>query len=59
MQKCVPTVADPDLQIRGGPSHPDPEIWEGGSLRKIRGELGPPHPSPTDLPLDQMCKWYI
>ena len=24
------SVADPDLQIRGGPGHPDPEIREGG-----------------------------
>ena len=43
----------------GGGSHPDPEIREGGSLRKIRGELDPLHPSPTDLPLTQMCTWYI
>ena len=24
------TVADPDLQIREGPGHPDPEISGGG-----------------------------
>ena len=24
------TVADSDLQIRGGNGHPDPEIWRGG-----------------------------
>ena len=23
-------MVDPDLQIRGGPGHPDPEIREGG-----------------------------
>ena len=24
------SMTDPDLQIRGGPGHPDPEIREGG-----------------------------
>ena len=29
------SVADPDLQIRGGPGHPDPEIREGaGTISK-------------------------
>ena len=28
------TVADPDLQIRGGPDHPDPEIRGEGGLQK-------------------------
>ena len=29
------SMADPDLQIRGGPGHPDPEITgEGRSLKK-------------------------
>ena len=26
------TVADPDLQIRGGPAHPDPEVGGVGSV---------------------------
>ena len=30
----VCTVADPDLQITGGPGHPDPEIRGGGGLQK-------------------------
>ena len=37
------TVADPDLQIRGGGvcNHPDPEITEGGGLpKKFFGPLG-------------------
>ena len=31
------TVADPDLQIREGPGHPDPEIsgGGGGGVKKI------------------------
>ena len=55
------TVADPDLQIRGGGGggHPGPEIRGGTGLpknffwpfrphfgRKMRGEPGPPGPSP-------------
>ena len=28
--KLYKTVADPDLQIRGEPGHPDPEITGGG-----------------------------
>ena len=28
------TAADPDLQIRGGPSHPDPDIRRGPGLQK-------------------------
>ena len=56
-------VADPDLQIREGPGHPDPEIRGGGgqSPQKIfwpfgpqfsptiRGGTRPPPPAP---PLD-------
>ena len=56
-------MADPDLQIREGPGHPDHEIsrWGGGGCPKnffqsfvqqfsvtIRGGAGPP----LDLPLD-------
>ena len=29
------SVADPDLQIRGGGSHPDPEMRCGGEVSKI------------------------
>ena len=37
------SVADPDLQIRGGPSHPDPEIRGGAGLKKkIFRPFGPP-----------------
>ena len=36
------TVADPDLQIRGG-SHPYPEIRWGPSLRKVFFQLFGPH----------------
>ena len=52
-------VADPDLQIRGGPGRTDPEIREGGSpknfFRPFRPQFGPkiggaPAP-PLDLPL--------
>ena len=32
--KVPHTVADPDLQIRGGASHPDPEIRGGGGVSK-------------------------
>ena len=28
-------MADPDLQIKGGPSHPDPDIREGAVSKKI------------------------
>ena len=52
------TVADPDLQIRGGGGHPDPEISGGGLQKdfflpfgpqfglKIRGAPSPPGTSP-------------
>ena len=30
----VPALADPDLQIREGPGHPDPEIREIGQSKK-------------------------
>ena len=33
-------VADPDLQIRWGPGHPDPEIRGGGLKKKNIGPLG-------------------
>ena len=34
-------MADPDLQIRGGGRHPDPEIRGGGGLKKsFLGPLG-------------------
>ena len=52
-------MVDPDLQIRGGPGHPDPEIRGGGGLKeillgpsclrlglKISGEPGPLGPLP-------------
>ena len=29
--KLYKTVADPDLQIRGEPGHPDPDITGGGN----------------------------
>ena len=29
------SMVDPDLQIRGGPGHPDPEKRSGGSLQKV------------------------
>ena len=32
--KLYKTVADPDLQIRGEPGHPDPEITGGNGLKK-------------------------
>ena len=32
--KLYKTVTDSDLQIRGEPSHPDPEIKGGGRLKK-------------------------
>ena len=32
--KPYKTVADPDLQIRGEPSHSDPEIKGGGEVSK-------------------------
>ena len=35
------SVADPDLQIRGGGGHPDPEIRGGGGLKKnVSGPSG-------------------
>ena len=42
------TVADPDLQIKGG-GHPDPEILDQFGL-KIRGAQAPRVP-PLDPPL--------
>ena len=27
---CISAAADPDLQIKGEPGHPDPEIRDGG-----------------------------
>ena len=33
-------VADPDLQIREGPSHPDPEI-RGGGRQSPKKKIGP------------------
>ena len=59
------SVADPDLQIRGRPGHPDPEITgEGRGVKKeffrpfgsqfglkIRGDRAPRAP-PLDLPLN-------
>ena len=67
-EHCYIPVADTDLQIRGGPGHPDPEIrgpgfkknffWPFGPQfgSKIRGEgwAGPPAP-PLDLPLYSLC----
>ena len=53
-------MADPDLQIRGGPGHPGSEIRRGGSVsKKIFRPFGPHfglkirgHPAPTlDPPL--------
>ena len=32
--KLYKTVTDSDLQIRGEPSHPDPEIKGGGAVSK-------------------------
>ena len=60
------SMADPDLQIRERPAHPDPEITgEGRGIKKnffrpfgpqfglkIRGGAGPPRPPPLDLPLN-------
>ena len=41
--KLYKTVADPDLQIRGEPGHPDPEITGGGkrSQKKLFQPFGP------------------
>ena len=60
-------MADPDLQIKGGGGHPDPEI-RGGGLKtiffqpfrpqfgpKIRGERAPQAPS-LDPPL--WCSYH-
>ena len=59
-------MADPDLQIRGGPGHPDPEISGGGggvvskfffsALRasvwsKNKGDGPPPRAPPLHPPL--------
>ena len=35
------TVADSDLQIRGGSNHPDPKIWGGGAGLK-KNKFRPP-----------------
>ena len=37
--KLYKTVADPDLQIRGEPGHPDPEITGGTVSKKIVSAL--------------------
>ena len=40
--KLYKTVADPDLQIRGEPGHPDPEITGGErSQKKLFQPFGP------------------
>ena len=54
-------VADPDLQIRGGRSHPDPEIRGGGLKKNFFRAFGPhfdlklggrvPQAPPLDPPL--------
>ena len=44
-------LADPDLQIRGGAGHPDPEIWRKGSLSWGGGGQLPRAP-PLDPPLE-------
>ena len=36
------TVADSDLQIRGGSGHPDPEIWRGWGAVSKKKNFGPP-----------------
>ena len=42
MIRSLDAVADPDLQIRGGPGHPDPEIRGEGLVSKkiFFGPLG-------------------
>ena len=63
------SVADPDLQIRGVPGNPDPDIRRGGRSPKkisrpfgpqfglkIREGPGPPGPSPGSATLYN--KWY-
>ena len=35
------TVTDPDLQIRGEPGHPGPEIRGGGSQKNFLRPFGP------------------
>ena len=59
-------MADPDLQIRGGGGHPDPEITGGGlqkdfffALRasfwsKNKGGPGAPRTPPLDSPLSSI-----
>ena len=61
--KLYKTVTAPDLQIRGEPSHPDPEIKGGGAVSKkklfqpfgpqfgltIRGEGWGGGPSPGSI----------
>ena len=64
--KLFKTVTAPDLQIRGEPSHPDPEIKGGGAVSKkkklfqpfgpqfgltIRGGVQAP---PLDPPLQKL-----
>ena len=55
-------MADPDLQIRGGGGHPDPEIREGGQFSKnVFWPFGPQFSpkigggaGPLDTPLRSM-----
>ena len=60
--KVPHTVADPDLKIRRGPGHPDPEIRGGGRSPKrffsalqasvwSKNKGGAPRAPPLDLPL--------
>ena len=39
--KLYKTVTDSDLQIRGEPSHPDPEIKGGGAVSKKKNCFSP------------------
>ena len=65
MDKILISVLDPDLEIRRGPGHRDPEIREGPKIfspsgpqfgLKIRGGGGEPPGPPLDPPLIFSCK---
>ena len=52
-------MVDPDLQIRGGPGHPDPEIREGGGVEGWSQKFFPPFGPQFGLKIRERGYIYI